>query len=196
MAMTGKADQQKAAIEQLDKLIENPVEYNGTKYTQTYVDAVFALWYASGKPSMNRLHKKLPNPADFGLPVQFPSIVTLNNWRDAHFLERAMALDEEVTRQLSERLISEKVAMLNDHAAVAVEMKQMAMDYLHAFPEKLNAQVALRMLVEGIRIERESRGIPHTLEKLSERSDDDLLKQIEDLITRIPVQYEALEDGE
>lgn len=103
-------------------------------------------------------------------------------------------LDEEVSRQLSERLIAEKVQMLNAHAAVASEMQNMALTYLRGNPEKLNSNTALRLLVEGVRIERESRGIPRTLEKMSEKSDEDLLAQIEDMLVRAPASMEPLED--
>lgn len=196
MAMTSKAKSHQRSIEQVDKLIVTGSEYVGTNFTSAYIDAVFTIWYSMGKPSASRLRKRLPDPAEFGIPTGYPSENTLVEWRDHHFLERAAQLDEEVSRQLSERLISEKVAMLNAHAAVASEMQQMALDFLHANPDKLNAMVALRMLVEGVRIERESVGIPRSLEKLSEKSDDDLLKQIEDMLLRTPPTFEQLEDGE
>ena len=60
------------------------------------------------------------------------------------------------------------------------------------------------MLVEAVRIERISRGVPQVLEKMATMSDDDLLREAEKLLTRSPIteiepldktNYEQEENG-
>ena len=194
MSMLDQANRNSINLESTQRMVDQGVAMTRMDFSPAYIDAVFAQWYSLGKISMKRLTKMTPDPIDFGLATGRPSEHTLLKWRTDHFLERAARLDEEVTRQLSERLIAEKVQMLNAHAAIASEMQMMALAYLRASPDKLNSNTALRLLVEGVRIERESRGIPRTLEKMSEKSDEDLLAQIEDMLLRAPATMEPLED--
>ena len=195
MAMDSKIKATKESLANASQIILTDVDYMGSKYTASYKDAVFTVWYSAGKPSMERLIKMLPNPAEFGIAIGYPSENTLNVWvKD--YKERAIGLDEEVSRRLADRLIAEKVKMLDAHSVIAAEMQQMSLQYLRENKDKLSPNAAVRMLVEGVRIERESKGIPRTLEKLADKSDEDLLQQIEDLLLRSPIQTTQLEDSE
>jgi hypothetical protein len=51
----------------------------------------------------------------------------------------------------------------------------------------------VRLLVEGVRIERESRGISTTLEKITGLSDEELEKQVRQIVERSPVELIPME---
>lgn len=175
-------------------LTERPAQ--GTQFTAIYVDAVFSIWYNASKPNPRRLVNMTPDPIKYGLAMSRPSETALKKWIDTIFIDRAAVLDEEVAKQLADRLISEKVAMLDAHAVVAAEMQEMALTFLRKNRNKLNSNSAVRLLVEGVRIERESRGIPRTLEKLADRSDEELLAQIEDMLLRSTVDVQPIKDDD
>jgi hypothetical protein len=61
-------------------------------------------------------------------------------------------------------------------------MQDFAIDYLERNKEKINQNSAVRLLIEGIRIERESRGLPTMITKIQDSSDEDLMKQIQNLM--------------
>lgn len=196
MAISSRIDTTKMIVDSANGLMTSDDVYLNGKFSTTYIDAVFTIWYSAGKPNVRRLVKMLPDPSEFGLSVGYPSEPTLKIWHDKFFSEKAVVLDEQVSKQLAGRLIAEKVAMLDAHAAVAAEMQRMALDYLRDNKDKLSPNAAVRMLVEGVRIERESKGIPRTLEKLADKSDEDLLSQIEDLLLRSPVDLQPIKDDE
>jgi hypothetical protein len=196
MAIDSGEVKRRISIENTAKLLEDGEQYHGSLFTQTYIDAVFNLWYSSGRPSNVRLAAMLPNPADYGITTGYPSQRTLHVWTDKYFKDRGAAFDAEVSRQLAERLIAEKVAMLDSHAKIASEMQEISLTFLRTHKDQLSPNSAVRLLVEGVRIERESRGIPRTLEKLADRSDEDLMKQIEDMLLRSPMEVSPIEDSE
>jgi len=45
----------------------------------------------------------------------------------------------------------------------------------------LSANAAVRLLVEGVRIERDSVGLPQALEKMIDADDEDLLERVQKL---------------
>lgn len=197
MALT---DRHNDNLESLDAEKENAdvgkviVGRAGRVYSADYIDATFMKWYSAGKPALYKLLRLMPNPKEFGLDVGLPSETTLKVWYREIFVERGAALDEEVSRKMAEMLVAEKVQMLNNHVELAATMQKMALEYLEENKDKMNAPTAVRMLVEAVRIERESRGIPRTLEKMANISDTDLMKEIEDLLTRSPVDITPVDD--
>jgi hypothetical protein len=50
--------------------------------------------------------------------------------------------------------------------------------------EDLKVPNAVKLLIEGVRIERDSRGIPQALEKMMDKSDEELLKEIQMIISK------------
>jgi hypothetical protein len=166
-----------------------------SEFTPAYIDAVFFTWYSKGKPVMRKLTNMLPKPSEFGIASGPPSLKILFDWYNKIFMERAAKLDAEVSRQLEEYLVAERVKMLEEHSKIALTMQNMAMSYLIQNPEKMNSNAAVRLLVEGIRVERESRGIPKMMEQLTSKSDEDLVKQIEDLLTKTETTFTPLEES-
>jgi len=90
-------------------------------------------------------------------------------------------------------VISEKIEMLKRHADVGLQMQNMAIEYLNENRDELSSPAAVRMLVEGIRIERESRGIPAALDKMMNMTDEELMKEVTGLIEKGSLSREGLE---
>jgi len=161
-----------------------------TNFTREYKDDVFMIWYRAGKPSSNVFYGLVPPDINGRKPARN----MLKIWA-TEFQARAEPLDEAVKDRMSDLLVKEKVEMFNRHAEVAVELQERALEYLRKVDDKdLGSNSAVRMLVEGIRIERISRGVPQILEKMSQMSDDDLLREAEKLLLRSPItEIEPLE---
>jgi len=69
----------------------------------------------------------------------------------------------------------------------------MSIRFLNENQDVLSAPAAVRLLVEGIRIERESRGIPAALDKMQNMSDEQLLDEIKELMTSSSVSLEEID---
>ncbi len=146
-------------------------------YDDTYKQSVFWCWYRNGKPASGKLHGLIePTPSK-----TIPSENTLKKWID-EFKVSAEPIDKQVVEFVSERAITEKVEMLTRHARIGQDMQDLAIDYLERNKEKINQNSAVRLLIEGIRIERESRGLPTMITKIQDASNEDLLKQIQVLM--------------
>lgn len=163
-----------------------------SQFDHDYKDEVFMLWYRSGKINSTRLHQLLPLDR-YG---RKPARPMLMNWMK-DFEKRAEPLDQAVKAELSNRMVQEKVEMLNRHADIAVELQEKALDYLRNTETDIGSASAVRMLVEAIRIERISRGVPQVLEKMATMSDEDLLKEAEKLLLKSPItEIEPIVDYE
>jgi len=159
---------------------------NRRVFPPSYRDEIFVLWYSMGKPHARVLYSKIPTCEEVD---QKPSYEHLHEWvTSTEFRERAAVLDEQVMAQINSRMIAEKVEMLNRHADVATTMQDMAMRYLADHKDELGISPAVRLLVAGVEIERESRGIATTVEKITRMSDQDLEGEIQKLLERSPVE--------
>lgn len=151
-------------------------------FSEEYKNDVFMVWYRAGKPTMFTLLNIIPETVDGRKPAR----TTLRDWITV-FNQKAEVLDQAVRDEMNNRMILEKIEMLNRHAEVAVEMQEKSLKYLRSKKSDLNSAAAVRMLVDGIRIEKESRGIPRILSKMAGMSDDDLLKEAEKLLLKSPI---------
>jgi hypothetical protein len=143
-----------------------------------YKDDLFRLWFNNQQPSIKKLHQMIPE--EWG---EKPTLGTLQNWHRIDFKPKAERLKREYDERLSAELIQEKVEMLRRHGALGRQMQQIALDCLdNVDPTELSEHAAVRMLVEGVRIERDSVGIPQTLEKLLNQTDEELIEEIQKLI--------------
>lgn len=160
-------------------------------FPQVYIEKVFRIWYNHGKPSAKQLVKFIP--ADLDEWGRTPNWSTVESWLEDFFVPRANELDEEVKRQLDSLIIKEKVEMLKRHAEVGVQMQNMSIEYLNEHRDEISAPAAVRLLVEGIRIERESRGIPAALDKIRDMNDEELMDEIKQLVTGAGVKLEDID---
>jgi len=149
-------------------------------YTDTYREKCFVAWYNAGKPSVAIFALSAPED-EYGRVAGKQAII---NW-SVEWRERAEALDAEVRNQLESKLVAEKAEMLKRHADVGKKMQNIALEYLDK-PEiinKLTPNSALRLLVEGLKTERISVGMPDVLEEVMTKTDEELLEDITKLIT-------------
>lgn len=163
----------------------------GAKFPQEYKDKIFYLWYNKGKPNNLYLYNMIPVDTATGNKA---AQNTLKLWIDTEFRPRAEALDTKVAEELEGRLIQEKIQMLQKHAALGVKMQDMAMNYLDEHAKDLTSSSAVRLLVEGVRIERGSRGIPEALQDMMEKSDEELLEEISSAFANAPIISEEPND--
>ena len=161
-----------------------PVSKN--QFPPGYMDEIFTLWYSLGKPNTNILLAKIPPCPQAG--NNKPGMSALYAWVKDVFRPRAVALDEEVMNKINERMVAEKVEMLNRHADIGIKMQDMAMAYLKDHEEDLGVSTSVKLLVAGVEIERESRGIATTVEKISRMSDTELEKEVQRLLDRAPLE--------
>jgi hypothetical protein len=151
-------------------------------FSDIYKEKVFYIWYNHGKPQEGSLLRLVPQEIDeFG---RLPTVSCLKGWIDVEFVPRARLLDEQIKTAMDAAMIAEKVTMLKKHAELGVKMQDMAIKYLNENQDIISSPAAVRLLVEGIRVERESRGIPAALEKITRMSDEDLLEQVKGILTQ------------
>jgi hypothetical protein len=158
-------------------------------FSEDYKYQTFLLWYNNGRPSGRKLRKMIP--ANWGDSI--PMEDTLRVWiKSEKFQSQAEDLDKQVSIELESRLVKEKVEMLSRHSDLGQKMQDMAIDYLESEDVSLSSNSAVRLLIEGIRVERESKGIPQALEKMINRTDEELIEEIKELTKG--AQVEVLED--
>jgi hypothetical protein len=149
-------------------------------YSDEFREQCFIEWYNLGKPVPASYVHNAPTSRD----GRKPSIQSIINWIP-EWRERAEILDEEVRKDLEKKLVAEKSEMLKRHAVVGKKMQDIALEYLDD-PDvisKLSPNSATRLLVEGLKIERISVGMPDVLEDVMTKTDEELLDDITKLIT-------------
>lgn len=149
-----------------------------TWFSDEYKYEAFLLWYNSGRPSAQSLHMSIPE----AWGGEKPTRRTLNTWITHIFEPQAEKLNAQIAKEIEARTVKEKVEMLSRHALVGGKMQDIGMDYIDKNQDNLTSSSAVRLLVEGIRIERESRGIPQAIEQMVDKSDEDLLEEVMQLI--------------
>lgn len=147
-------------------------------YTDEYKRTVFSIWYSKGKPEPQKFCSMLPDLLD---GIKKPSLATIKIWLKKDFKQMSLVLDEQVTKEMEARLVQDKIAMLTRHANLGERMQSMGLEYLDNNPTELNAHAAVRLVVEGWKIERESRGMPALLQEIMSASDDELLEEVKRL---------------
>ena len=164
-------------------------------FTQDYKDRVFYTWYSRGKCNYSYLHG-LIDVNDQGV---VPSIATLGDWVSSKdWKDRAEELDRIVNNELQTQVVTEKIEMLKRHAELGKYMIDTAKEYIEEHKTDLTMNVAARLLVEGVRIERESRGLP-TLLAVADSGDEELLEYVKKLTEEVgnlelPENAEELSD--
>jgi hypothetical protein len=171
-----------------DMLVISPGGRN--TYTAEYKHTIFLAWYSLGKPGANKLVENIETDVITG---GRPSIALLRTWINEDFRALAVPIDEQVAKELENRMVAEKVEMLNRHAKVGVDLQNKAIKYLEDHADEMKVPMALKALIEGVRIERESRGIASALDKMLNKSDEDLFKEVMEIINKSPVEFEQIE---
>lgn len=152
-----------------------------------YKDQIFYVWFEAGKPGASSL-RKIIQPLQGTTLV--PSVSILHKWIHEEFQSKAEELDIQITQTFNDQVVASKVEMLQRHIEIGKKMQEVAIGWIESNLESMNPNAAVRLLVEGLRVERESAGIPEALEKLTTMSDEDLLQEINDLISNSPTKVE------
>lgn len=158
-----------------------------SKWSPERREEFFYLWYNNGRPKYQKFiemfQEKFPKE-------EVPSEYTVGNWL-AEYRARAFAMDAKVHQEVEAAVIAEKIEMLKRHAVTGVKMEDIALEYINAHRGDMSMPAAIRLLVEGVRIERESRGIPEALEKMLKMTDEQLLAEVKQIISSSPVSVEG-----
>lgn len=154
----------------------------GKNFSDGYKEEVFLIWFKNGRPVPSVLRDLLtPNHEDL-----VPTIATLRTWkRNFRWDDRADTLDALVVRKIEASAVEEKVRMLKKHAETAEKLQELGME--HLIDKKIDSSsVALKMVTEGIAIERESKGLPDALLKMAEMEDEKLIDTVSKLMDKLP----------
>jgi hypothetical protein len=151
-----------------------------SSFDDEYKYEVFCVWYMNGKPKGQKLQSLIePN-----LDGVIPAASTLNTWmKDLQPL--ADELDQKIKAQVEETIVLEKVEMLKRHADLGRAMQDLAVDFLENNRDQLTPNSAVRLLVEAVKMERESRGLPTLITQTIDSTDEELMKQINDLMNKV-----------
>lgn len=149
-------------------------------YTEDYKESAYWVWYRAGKPAMSLLADMLELTSE----GEKPSSQLLNNWsKKNNWPQRANILDMQVRREIERQAVQEKVEMFERQATVGKKLIDKAMHYLEDeewnFRTPKEALTAIRL---GAEIERKTRGIGSTIQKISEMESGKLDEKITSLI--------------
>lgn len=158
-------------------------------FSLEYKERLFMLWYQKSKPTHRKMYTTMPGNEDDIKPSQ----TTLGKWIEM-WKERAQVMDEQVRQDLDDMMTAEKVKMLARHAVVGVEMQDRALEVLRDPDTKINSSTAVRLLVEGVEMERASRGVSTALQKVMDTSEEDLLIEVTDILDRADVRISQLHE--
>jgi hypothetical protein len=147
-------------------------------FSDSEKEKLFIMWFNADRPTPTKFYMGLDK-------YNRPSVKTLNAWMKESWLPRAEELDKEAMDKVNQQLVAEKVKMFQRHIAIAQKMQNKALDILDATVD-INSNTAVRMLVEGIRIERESIGVPAAFEKYRDMSDEQLIKEFQEMVKKSP----------
>lgn len=157
---------------------ERFMNWKDANFPDDYRATCYLIWYQNSKPTAKNLFELIPIDAGRGKKA---SIKILDTWIKESFAEAAIVTDEKAMELLHKDNALAKVEMLERHAGLGRKMQDIAVKYFETHDiETLKARDAINMLVQGIKVERESR-FPQEKEfsKLAELSDDQLLEELE-----------------
>ena len=146
-------------------------------YTDEYIEKVFYAWYEGGRKQGNEFVNALPKCAG-----QSPTKKTIQEWKNTNgWVERADALDAEVSVALDREVIERRKKMYEEQARVGDELVKQGMAFLTNEGIKNDAS-AIRAIDLGLSTQRISTGMAEAYLKISSMSDDQLTSSIQKLL--------------
>lgn len=180
----------------MPKLNENPLNpfsgYGGIQaYSEQYKEKCFISWYSNNRPKGNGIRAVMPED-ELG---RVPNLDVIRRWMKHYdWSGRANEMDKLVQQEVQKTAIAEKVKMLQRHAEVSFEMINIGFDYIKENGAESTSN-AVRLITEGVKIERESRGLSDAIAKISQMDDDKLDHTISQLLSRLTnEELEELEE--
>jgi len=143
-------------------------------YSEIYKEQVFVLWYDGNRKISNKFANSLPEDEN----GQRPTFKTIEKWRDEFgWMQRADALDGELSRKLQDEVINKRIKMYEEHVTVSNKLIELGKDFLdnHKIEEMGDALKAISL---GVEIQRVSVGQIELGQKILRMSDEQLNKEI------------------
>lgn len=157
-------------------------------YSDQYKEQAFALWYDGNRKISQKFANSLPEDEK----GQRPTFKTIEKWRDDFgWMQRADALDGELSRRLQDEVINKRIRMYEEHVEVSNALILKGKEYLdtHSIEDMGDAIKAISL---GVEIQRVSVGQIELGQKILRMSDEQLNKEI----YRLMGKSDELEDSE
>ena len=151
-----------------------PADY----FSPSYKTTLYYLWYNKGKPTANTFLLEMPHD-DEG---KVPSKTTLHEWIKQWKIDCA-EMDAKTIQELENKVVAEKVAMFERFAETGKEMQNIGLEWLQLNRNNLTPGTALRLVVEGVRIEEATSGVSDAIKKMLAMNDEDLANEIVERLT-------------
>ncbi len=143
-------------------------------YSDQYKEQTFILWYDGNRKISNKFANSLPEDEK----GQRPTFKTIEKWRDEYgWMQRADALDGELSRKLQDEVINKRIRMYEEHVEVSNSLIAKGKDYLENHPIDEMAD-ALKAISLGVEIQRVSVGQVELGQKILRMSDEQLNREI------------------
>jgi len=150
-------------------------------YTSVYKESIFALWYSQNKPSISKLSGMVPEDET----GRKPNASVILKWvDDGDWHVRADILDERAAESLEKVLVTDRVEIFKKQAEIGKKLQEIGMKYVESDEFKLNAVTALKMIIEGATLEKESVGLTIALTKIYALDDEDLQSEVRKLLAK------------
>lgn len=146
-------------------------------YTDLYKEMVFFRWHSEGRVISPRFCNSLPDENGTR-----PTHKAVEKWRDMYgWVQRADALDVELSNRLRDEYIEKRNAMFEKHIDVASTLLEKANAFIKTMKFEEPSDV-LRAIALGIEIERASIGQVEMGQRILEMSNDQLDKALLKLV--------------
>lgn len=145
-------------------------------YTDQYIEQTFFLWHKGGRKISQRFANSLPEDEK----GQRPSFKTIEKWRDSFgWIDRADALDAEISRALQDQVINERIEMYRKHEKVADKLLEIGRDFLETIdPKEIEMSDALKAIAMAVELQRVTVGQVGMGQKILNMSSDQLNKEL------------------
>lgn len=161
-----------------------PAGISAERFDEKYIEACFYAWYQAGRPALqtrsgaisssgSRIARILPKTED----GRRPEIHTINKWMDKYaWIERADALDAQVSVQMDEDVIKKRIRDLKKLSDSGEKLLDIALKYLdtekNPFEDEPGA--AVRALIAGSEMMFKYGGAADRLSQIARMSDKQL----------------------
>lgn len=174
-------------------------------YSEDYIEACFLEWWKAGRPrakssSGSHIVKVIPTAPD----GRKPNIVTVRTWmKNYGWEERADALDAQMSIQLEQEAIQERIKSLKEMAARGKALMDKGAKYIEESdnPFKDNPSAAVRAIATGADMQFRFSGAANHLANIASMSDAAIQKEVLKLLGKnenevITVEPEDVEPSE
>jgi hypothetical protein len=150
------------------------------EFPDEYIERVFYAWYENDRKGGSGFISTMPETEDGRKPAR----ITVDKWmREKGWIERADALDAEVSRKMDDEIINKRMEMFKKHEQIGSDLIEKGMAFLNDKEKGItNDSTAVRAVDLGITTQRVSTGMAEAYVKISKMSDEALNKELSRLI--------------